>query len=166
MIGQARRISRRFPLFFNRISPLLSVAVFAIVELMTLILVIVGGRDLIGSFVWSFVWLGAILLFASFDAWRRWKLVDEVWDVGDALIVRSRGLEERIALSDIEKVSYQWLIRGSRRATLWLRRPSAFGHKIAFTGPFFFRPVVKNLNQRIALARSSTPIGSADGVAV
>lgn len=164
MIGQARRISRRFPLFFNRISPLLSVAVFAIVELMTLILVIVGGRDLIGSFVWSFVWLGAILLFASFDAWRRWKLVDEVWDVGDALIVRSRGLEERIALSDMEKVSNTWESR--RRIILWPRGPSAFGHKIAFAGPFFPKSVVDDLNRRIALARSSTPIGKTDGAAV
>jgi hypothetical protein len=163
MIGQARRISMRFPLLLNRISPLFVAAVLAIWELILVIVAIAtGGRDLIPGIAW----IGAILLIASVNVWRQWKLVDEVWDVGDALIVRSRGLEERIALSDIEKVSYQWLIWGSRRITLWLRRPSAFGHKIAFTGPLFFKPVVNNLNQRIALARSSTPIGNADGVAV
>jgi hypothetical protein len=161
MIGQARRISMRFPLLLNRISPLFAVAFFTISELILVIVAIAGGvRDLIPLIAW----IGALLLISSVGLWRQWKLVDEVWDVGDALIVRSRGLEERIALSDIEKVSYHWL--GSRRVTLWLRRPSAFGHKIAFTRPLFFKPVVKNLNRRIALARSSTPIGNADGVAV
>jgi hypothetical protein len=163
MIGQARRISMRFPLLLNRISPLFLVAVFAVFELILVIAAIAGGvRDLTPLIAW----IGFILLISSVGLWRQWKLVDEVWDVGDALIVRSRGLEERIALSDIEKVSYHGFIGGSRRITLWLRRPSAFGHKIAFTGRFFFRPVVKNLNRRIALARSSTPIGNADGVAV
>jgi hypothetical protein len=121
MIGQARRISMKFPLLFNRISPLFVVAFFAIWELILVIAAIAGG-------VWDLIpgiaWIGALLLIASVNVWRQWKLVDEVWDVGDALIVRSRGLEERIALSDIEKVSYQWLILGSRRITLWLRRPS------------------------------------------
>jgi hypothetical protein len=34
------------------------------------------------------------------------NLVDEVFDVGDALLVRSGGREERIALADIKNANY------------------------------------------------------------
>ena len=34
------------------------------------------------------------------------NLVDAVLDAGDALVVRSGGQEERIALSDIKNVNY------------------------------------------------------------
>ena len=33
-------------------------------------------------------------------------LVDEVWDDGEALLIKNRGQEERVALRDIKNVSY------------------------------------------------------------
>ena len=50
------------------------------------------------------------LLMAVFGYWIMKKLVfnlaDEVLDAGNALVVRSGGQEERIALSDIKNVNY------------------------------------------------------------
>ena len=48
-------------------------------------------------------------------------LVDEVWDDGDALVVKNRGQEERIALADIKNVSYSPFVNPPR-VTLSLRR--------------------------------------------
>lgn len=84
-------------------------------------------------------------------------LVDEVWDAGDALVVRNRNQEERISLSDIINVSYTPLINPPR-VTLSLRRSSIFGDKISFGAPVRFTPfstspVIDELIQRIDAAR-------------
>jgi len=51
-----------------------------------------------------------VLLMAVFGYWFMKKvnfnLADAVLDAGDALVVRSGGQEERIALSDIKNVNY------------------------------------------------------------
>jgi hypothetical protein len=84
-------------------------------------------------------------------------LVDEVWDDGDALVIRNRGDEERIALSDIKNVSYS-PFTNPPRVTLSVRRPTVFGEEIAFNAPtrivpFSTSPVIKDLIERIDLAR-------------
>jgi hypothetical protein len=56
-------------------------------------------------------------------------LVDEVWDDGDALVVKNRGQEQRIALSEIKNVNYSPFINPPR-VTLSLRRPTIFGEQI------------------------------------
>jgi hypothetical protein len=68
------------------------------------------------------------------------NLVDEVLDAGDALIVRSGGREERIALADITNVNY-FPYGSPPQVTLSLRRPSAFGDTIVFCGPARFMPL-------------------------
>ena len=55
-------------------------------------------------------------------------LADEVWDDGDALIIRHKGVEERIPLHEIMNVSSN----PRRDIILWLRTPCAFGQKITF----------------------------------
>jgi fumarate reductase subunit C len=80
-------------------------------------------------------------------------LVDEVLDAGDALIIRNRDQEDRIALSDIMNVSYSPFINPPR-VTLLLRRPSAFGSQVAFCAPVRFvpfasSPIIDELIQRI-----------------
>jgi len=84
-------------------------------------------------------------------------LVDEVWDDGDLLVIKNRGDQERIALSDIKNVSYSMMMNPPR-VTLSLRRPTAFGDEITFGTPVRFvpfstSPIIKDLIDRIDLAR-------------
>jgi hypothetical protein len=84
-------------------------------------------------------------------------LVDEVLDAGDALIVRNRGQEDRIAFSDIVNVNYTPLV-SPPRVTLALRRASVFGPEVTFCAPLRFvpfssSPVINELIQRIDAAR-------------
>jgi hypothetical protein len=79
-------------------------------------------------------------------------LVDEVRDAGDALIIRNRGEEERVALSDIMNISYSPLV-SPPRVTLSLRRPSIFGSEVTFCAPirlmpFSASPIISELIQR------------------
>jgi hypothetical protein len=84
-------------------------------------------------------------------------LVDEVRDAGDALIVRNRGREGRIALSDIINVNYSvWV--NPPRVTLTLRNPRMFGSRVTFCAPVRFvpfatSPVIDDLIQRNDEAR-------------
>src|SRR5262245_30047303 len=59
-------------------------------------------------------------------------LVDEVWDAGDALIVRNADREDRVALSNIMNVSYSPFVNPPR-VTLTLRQQSLFGKQISFS---------------------------------
>jgi hypothetical protein len=84
-------------------------------------------------------------------------LVDEVWDDGDTLLVRSGGQEERIALADIKNVSYSPFVKPPR-VTLAMRRQTAFGDQITFCAPVRFAPwttspIIKDLIDRIDRAR-------------
>jgi hypothetical protein len=87
-------------------------------------------------------------------------LVDEVFDDGDALVVRNSGQEERMALADIKNVNYVSLT-SPPRVTLSLRRPSVFGDTVTFCPPvrwvpFATSPVIKDLIDRIDAARERT----------
>ena len=83
--------------------------------------------------------------------------VDEVFDIGDALLVRSGGREERIALADIKNVNYVPHM-SPPQVTLSLRRPTVFGDTIVFWEPFRVRPlssspIIDDLVDRIDAAR-------------
>jgi hypothetical protein len=99
----------------------------------------------------------AVIIFFVFKK-LIFDLVDEVWDAGDALIVRNKGQEERIALSDIMNVSYSPFVNPPR-VTLSLRRPSVFGDQISFCAPVRFvpfstSPIIDELIKRIDAART------------
>jgi hypothetical protein len=84
-------------------------------------------------------------------------LVDEVVDLGDALMIRNGGLQERVALSDIMNVSYSSFVNPPR-VTLSLRTPGAFGSRVSFCAPirlvpFSTSPVIDALIERIDAAR-------------
>jgi hypothetical protein len=88
-----------------------------------------------------------------------WGLADEVIDAGDSLIIRKRGEEEQIPLSNIINVGYSPLADPSR-VTLSLRMPSRFGNQISFyvktkLTPFAVNPIVTELIERIDRARQS-----------
>ena len=75
-----------------------------------------------------------------------WGLADEVYDCGDSLLVRIRGEEDRIALSNIMNVSASTFVNPPR-ATLKLVVPGKFGDEVAFcptSGWFMFSPFAKN----------------------
>jgi hypothetical protein len=74
-----------------------------------------------------------------------WDLVDEVRDGGDYLIVRNRGDEARVPLSEIMNVSASTHINPPR-ITLRLVRPGKFGNEITFSPvtPFSLNPFAKN----------------------
>jgi hypothetical protein len=84
-------------------------------------------------------------------------LVDQVWDDGDALVVKNRGQEQRVALSDVKNVSYSPYMNPPR-VTLSLRRPTVFGDQITFGAPmrlipFSSSPIIDDLIERIDRAR-------------
>jgi hypothetical protein len=96
----------------------------------------------------------ALCYFMLFD------LVDEVRDEGDHLVVKNKGVEEQISLSNILNVSYTGL-QSPNRITLTLRNPSSFGKHIAFMPelrmlPYKHHPVATDLIERIDAARNAT----------
>jgi hypothetical protein len=84
-------------------------------------------------------------------------LVDEVWDAGSELVVKNKGSETRVLLSEIVNVSYS-VATSPQRVTLTLRHPTALGKEITFVAPatwipFAKSPVVEKLIERIDTAR-------------
>jgi len=88
---------------------------------------------------------------------RLFDLADEVWDAGDALLIRKGGNEQRIPISEIMNVSYAEL-RSPPRVTLSLRTPSVFGEHISFCAPIRIvplsrSPIIVELIERVRAAR-------------
>jgi hypothetical protein len=150
-----RRISSRTTFVYKRILPLLF---FGIVSLFIAFVIVGGLRSgqnpplpvlIVPVLAAAFIYF--VMKRLIFD------LVDEVLDAGDALIVRNRGQEDRIAFSDIVNVNYTPLV-SPPRVTLSLRRASVFGAEVTFCAPtrfvpFSSSPVINELIQRIDAAR-------------
>jgi hypothetical protein len=93
-----------------------------------------------------------------------WNLVDEVYDGGDFLLIKNRGEEERVALSDIMNVSVSTYPNPSR-ITLKLVKPGKFGKEITFApaassalNPLAKNQVADDLIVRVDQARSKRAI--------
>ncbi len=85
------------------------------------------------------------------------NLVDEVFDAGDALLVKNGSLQEQIPLSDITNISYAQMMNPPQ-VTLSLRQPTSFGDKVTFCAPtrfipFATSPVIDDLIKRVDAAR-------------
>lgn len=137
--------------------------------------------------VFPFIWFGVLLLLIAFGLFTMsrgdlasnvpflivpvlmavfgyrimkklvFNLADEVLDAGDALVVRSGGQEERIALSDIKNVNYSPYM-SPPQVTLSVRRPTVFGDTIMFCAPVSMlplrsSPIIAELVDRIDAAR-------------
>jgi hypothetical protein len=74
-----------------------------------------------------------------------WDLADEVHDGGDFLLVKMRGEQDRVLLSNIMNVSAS-VAMNPPRITLRLRVPGKFGDEIAFSPvkPFTLNPFARN----------------------
>jgi hypothetical protein len=136
-----RRISSRWTFFYKRIFPIIwfgFLAVFIVVSLFT-----TTHADTTAIF--PFVMIPLIMMGFGFYIMRKlvFDLVDEVWDDGDALVVKNSGQEQRIALADIKNVNYSpWV--NPPRVTLSLRRPSVFGDRVTFCAPVRIMPLTAN----------------------
>ena len=153
------RISSRLTFFYKRVFPVIW---FGVLLLFIGVPLIAGSRVSLPSSL-PFL-IGPVVMFGIGSVVMKkfvFDLVDEVWDDGDALVVKNRGQEERIALGDIKNVNYSPLINPPR-VILALRRSTVFGDQIAFCAPVRFvpfaaSPVINDLIDRIDRARQSSP---------
>ena len=97
-----------------------------------------------------------VLAIVGYQFMKRmaFNLVDEEFDLGDALLVRSGGQEERIALADIKNVNFFPYMSPPKS----LRQPSAFGDTVVFCAPMRMmplspNPIIVRLIDRIDAAR-------------
>jgi len=88
-----------------------------------------------------------------------WNLADEAQDGGDYLLIRYRGITDRIALSNVMNVSASVLVNPPR-ITLRLIHPSALGSEVSFLprmnfslNPFGKNPIAEDLIVRAYEAR-------------
>jgi hypothetical protein len=74
-----------------------------------------------------------------------WDLVDEVYDDGDSLFIKNRGVEERLPLSNVMNVSAS-IFMNPPRISLRLVTPGKFGSVVSFSPvtPFSLNPFAKN----------------------
>ncbi|HKA43536.1 MAG TPA: hypothetical protein VKF40_16270 [Burkholderiales bacterium] len=89
-----------------------------------------------------------------------WDLADEVYDGGEFLLVKNRGDEEKVWLSNIMNVNASTAVNPPR-ITLRLVKPGRFGGEIAFSpirkftlDPFARSEVAEDLIVRVDRARS------------
>ncbi len=150
-----QRLSSRSTSFHKRVVPVVLIGVLVVLALVG----IAGGWSGPKAppplfFVIAVLGIGAgLFYFRKLVA----GLVDEVWDDGDALIVRNKGEEDRIRLSDIINVSYA-PVGNPPRVTLRLRAPSRFGDSVSFAAPanvvpFTESPLIEQLITRVDAAR-------------
>src|SRR5215470_7833381 len=137
-----RRISSRATFWYKRIFPIIWFGVLA--------LFIAGGvfssTFTNGTQLVPFIVMPAVMAVIGYVIMKKlvFDLVDEVWDDGAALVVRDKGREDRIALSNIVNISYSPMVNPPR-VTLTLRQPTNhFGTEINFSAPIRFVPFAKS----------------------
>ena len=93
-----------------------------------------------------------------------WDLADEVYDCGDFLLVRNRGEEDRVPLSNVMNVNASTYVNPPR-ITLRLVTPGRFGNEIAFSpiagvrlNPFAKNKIAEDLIVRVDRARSKRTV--------
>ena len=137
-----RRISSRTTFWYKRVFPIVWFGVLALFITIGVFSSAFGN----GTQLVPFIVMPAVMAVIGYVIMKKvvFDLVDEVWDDGAMLVVRDKGREERIALSNIMNVSYSPLMNPPR-VTLMLRQPSNFGSEITFSAPIRFAPFAKSL---------------------
>ena len=148
-----RLVSSKMTFFYKRVLPIMWL--FGIV-----LFVIASGStsyEIEASIITLLIVAMLILVFVFW--FRVSNFADEVLDMGNALVVRSGGQEERIELSDINDIKYSpYIFMHLPRVKLSLRRHTVLGDKIAFCPPvsmvpFCESPVIYDLIDRVDAAR-------------
>jgi hypothetical protein len=150
-----RRISSQWTFFYKFIFPIVWVGFIIVFPAVAVFAPARSGQGLpIPALIVPVIMIGvgyALMKKLIFN------LADEVWEDGDALVVKKGGQEERVALSDIKNVNYSTM-SSPPRVVLSLRRPSIFGDQVAFCAPIRFvpfatSPIIDDLINRIDVAR-------------
>jgi len=150
-----RRISSSWTFFYKRVFPIIW---FGVLGVVTFIVLSTGAaaKDP------TFLVVPGFMAFIGFLIMRAlvWDLADEVFDRGDALLIRNGGEEELIRLSNIMNVSVSTYVNPPR-ISLRLITPGTFGSEIAFSpltgfrlNPFAKNQVAEDLIVRVHQARS------------
>ncbi len=150
-----KRISSRGTFLYKRVGPVIW---FSTLAATIFGLLVTRGADANDKTIVAPLFMAVIgyvlMRFFVFD------LVDEVWDAGDYLIFKDKGVEEMVRLDNIMNVSSSTFINPPR-VTLSLRTPSRLGKKITFTPPgwmtpfnAFKNPIVDELIRRVDRARN------------
>ena len=155
-----KRISSRATFFNKRVIPVIWFGFLAFFVVIALSAMIAKGKLQILFLLIPVLLIPAFIAVIGYVIMKLLvlDLVDEVWDSGDALIVKNKNQEELIPLSEIMNVSYSVLMNPPR-VTLTLRRPSRFGKEVSFippfTGfmPFTKSPIINELIDRIDAKR-------------
>jgi hypothetical protein len=154
------KISSRFTYWNKRVFPILWFGFIAVFVATTLVSGVVA-KDLM------FLIVPCAMAVFGFFMMRKlvWDLVDEVYDGGDYLLVKNRGNEIQVALSNIMNVSATTHMNPAR-IVIRLREPSRFGSEIAFSpaykftlNPFAKNAVAEDLISRVDRARTPRPAG-------
>lgn len=149
-------ISSRWTFFYKRLLPAVWFGFLAVFSISTIFAATSRGNVPVQF------WFVPILM-AGFGYFLMKNLVfdlaDEVWDAGTELVVKNKGQQERVALSEIVNVSYS-VVASPQRVTLTLRRPTPFGKEVTFAAPitwipFAKSPIIEELISRIDVARGS-----------
>jgi len=145
-----KKISSDRTCLHKKVYPLFMLAVTGI---MLLIFVGTMVRDRQLDFlVLGFIGLAIVYVYSEYRK-RAVDLVDEVWDDGDALVLKNGDREERVAISNISKLRYGGL-GNAHFVALTLREPCAFGQTIRFVPPrkmyrLFKNPLIVDLAMRV-----------------
>ncbi|MGN6749685.1 MAG: hypothetical protein ACTHJS_13925 [Xanthobacteraceae bacterium] len=134
-------MSSKMTFFYKRIFPVIWFGLLAVFFLIALI----QGLAAQSIAFLPFLIVPVVMAVIGYQFMKRmaFNLVDEVVDLGDALLVRSGGQEERVALADIKNVNF-FPYMSPPQVTLSLRRPSVFGDSIVFCAPLRLLPLSRN----------------------
>jgi hypothetical protein len=149
------RLSSKWTFFYKRVFPALF---FGLLILFTAVPLFSGAYS--GDFPpLPFIIVPIVMVVIFYVVLKRliFDLVDEVVDLGDALLVKNGGQEDRIALSNIINVNYTPLMNPPR-VTLLLRNAGLFGKQVSFCAPVRFipfatSPIIDGLIARVDAAR-------------
>lgn len=129
------RISSQATFLYKRVFPFIWFGFLALFIAVTIAMALTEPRpvDEIVIFILAPMFMAAIgwgmMKFTILD------LIEEVFDDGDALVIKNRSVEKRVQLSEIMNVSYNGFINPPR-ITLMLRQPNSLGTSIAFMPTF------------------------------
>ena len=134
------RISSKRTWFLKKAFPVLWFGILAV----TLAVGLFAGMQRVDL---AFFAVPLLMAVVGFVVMRKfvWDLADEVFDCGDALLVRKGDREERISLSNIINVSMTVAVNPPR-LTLRLDKPGRFGNEVVFSPEtrFGLNPFAKN----------------------
>ena len=148
-----RLISSRWTFFYKRVFPFLWFGILLAVLVVSFLKA--PANDPVPFFLLA----PAAMAVFGFIFMRKFlfDLLDQVFDDGNALVLKSGGREERVALADIKNVGYSPFMNPPR-VVLSLRRNTVFGDEVAFCAPVRMMPlgtspVVTDLIERVDRAR-------------